>query len=46
MLGFFCRSQLIITSVLVSVQFVATFVWVVAAIPGAQKVYPQRSEVS
>lgn len=39
------RSQLIITAVLVSVQFLATLLWVVASIPGAEKVYPQRSEV-
>ena len=39
------KSQLIITAVLVSVQFLATLVWIVAAFPNAQKVYPQRSEV-
>ena len=39
------RSQLIITAVLVSVQFLATMLWIVAALPAAQKVYPQRSEV-
>ena len=39
------RSQLIITAVLVSVQFVATLMWLVAAHPDAQKVYPQRNEV-
>ena len=40
------RSQLIITAVLVSVQFMATLMWIVAAAPDAEKVYPQRSEVS
>ncbi len=40
------RSQLIITAVLVSVQFFATLFWIVASIPDAQKVYPDRSEVS
>ena len=39
------RSQLIITAVLVSVQFMATLVWIVASTPDAEKVYPQRSEV-
>lgn len=39
------RSQLIITAVLVSVQFLATLLWIVAAFPGAQRVYPMRSEV-
>ncbi len=39
------RSQLIITAVLVSVQFLATLVWIVASVPDAQKTYPQRSEV-
>ena len=39
------RSQLIITSVLVSVQFGATLMWVLAAFPAAERVYPQRDEV-
>ena len=40
------RSQLIITAVLVSVQFMATLVWVFAAFPDAKLFYPQRNEVS
>ncbi len=39
------RSQLIITAVLVSVQFGATLFWVISAFPGAHKVYPERDEV-
>ena len=39
------RSQLIITAVLVSVQFMATLVWVVASTPEGEKTYPDRSEV-
>ena len=34
------RSQLIITAVLVSVQFLATLLWLVASIPAPEKVYP------
>ena len=40
------RSQLIITAVLVSVQFMAAMVWIVASIPDAEKDFPTRSEVS
>ena len=39
------RSQLIITAVLVSVQFMAAMVWIVASIPDAEKDFPTRSEV-
>ena len=40
------RSQLIITSVLVSVQFMATLVWVFAAFPTAKTYFPDRDLVS
>ena len=40
------RSQLIITSVLVSVQFMATLVWVFAAFPAAKTYFPDRDLVS
>ena len=40
------RSQLIITAVLVSVQFMAAMVWIVASIPDAEKDFPTRSEVN
>ena len=40
------RSQLIITAVLVSVQFMATLVWVFAAFPDAKTYFPSREEVS
>ncbi|XP_040579714.2 LOW QUALITY PROTEIN: metabotropic glutamate receptor-like [Lepeophtheirus salmonis] len=39
------RSQLMITSVLVSLQFFATLIWIFAAFPAAIKVYPQRHDV-
>ncbi len=39
------RSQLIITTVLVSLQFGATLVWTVAAFPGARRDFPHRDEV-
>ena len=39
------RSQLIITTVLVSLQFGATLVWVLAAFPGARSDFPRRNEV-
>jgi len=40
------RSQLIITGILVSVQFAGALLWVLLAFPGAHKVYPERDEVS
>ena len=40
------RSQIIITSVLVSFQFLATLVWVCAAIPDAKTYFPTRDMVS
>ena len=43
---FLHRSQLIITSVLVSVQFMATLVWVFAAFPAAKTYFPDRDLVS
>ena len=43
---FLYRSQLIITSVLVSVQFMATLVWVFAAFPAAKTYFPDRDLVS
>ena len=39
------KSQLIITAVLVSVQFAATTLWAIAALPDAKEVYPKRNEV-
>ena len=39
------KSQLMITAMLVLVQFAATLVWVVAAFPESQRVYPRRDEV-
>ena len=39
------KSQLAITTVLVSVQFFGTLVWAVTAFPGAERVYPRREDV-
>ena len=39
------KSQLVITAVLVSVQFFGTLVWAVTAFPGAERVTPRREEV-
>ncbi len=39
------KSQLMITLILVSVQFCGTLVWTITAFPGAQRVYPRRDEV-
>jgi hypothetical protein len=39
------RSQLIITSILASVQFMGTVIWIMVAFPDAERVYPNRHEV-
>ena len=39
------RSQLIFTSVFALVQFGATLVWVIAAFPASERVFPRRDEV-
>ena len=39
------RSQLIFTAVFALVQFGATLVWVIAAVPASERVFPQRDEV-
>ncbi len=39
------RSQLIITSILASVQFTGTVIWIMVAFPDAERVYPNRHEV-
>jgi hypothetical protein len=39
------KSQVMITLVLISVQFFGTIVWIIMAVPGADNVYPQRNEV-
>lgn len=39
------RSQILITSVLASVQFFGTMIWIFVTFPDAEKVYPFRHEV-
>jgi metabotropic glutamate receptor 2/3 len=39
------RSQLIITSILASVQFMGTLIWIMVTFPDAERVYPNRHEV-